>query len=329
MSIGVNFQGAPNEAVTSEKVKSEKQKTKIVYVSKNPDAVVNASGVVAGTAGMVGGAVLGGTVGLCKLPGELIATVAGQNYSKVVTDSAKGFKEALKNSPGLQQFLGAIYNIKSPEAVEETIEIGRTLSSKLHETFKNDANATKVIDDVIDPFIKSLSVKENFRNYTSAGVKQTVKSPVGQAVLKFLGLNKSTSKIIGDITGNVAEGISQAAINIKNFTPEQKEAWGKVCNEIVAEFEKNPKIKTTTGIAKGLKAMFSDSTWITDPLKAMQTSIVDGAKELNKNMGNVPLKTIGKYAAIGAASCAAVSTLGWAIFKGVLMKKETKKSELV
>ena len=201
--------------------------------------------------------------------------------------------------------------------------------TKLHETFKNDAVATSVIDEVVDPFVKSLSVKENFRNYTSAGVKQTVKSPIGQTILKFLGLNKKTSKIIGGITGNVAEGISQAALNIHNFTPEQKEAWGRICNEIGAELERNPKVKASTGIVSGLKAMFKDSAWITDPLKAMQKSIVEGAQELNNGLGKAPVKTIGKYAVIGAAVCSALSLLGWGAFKGALMKKETKKSELL
>ncbi len=116
---------------------------------------------------------------------------------------------------------------------------------------------------------------------------------------------------------------------IQNFTPQEKEAWTKVCNQIITEFEKNPKIKTSTGIVKGLKEMCKDSGWITEPLKAMQRSIVEGAQNLNKGMGKAPLKTIGKYSAIGAAACATISTLGWALFKGLLVKKETKKSELV
>ena len=325
MVESVNFRAN----VKNETQIGKKETPKTVYVSKNPSAVVNATGVVAGTAGMVGGAVLGGTVGLCKLPGELISTIAGQNYSQVIKDSAEGFKTAIKNNPGVSTFIGAINNIKSPEVAEEFIEITRTMSSRLHETFKNDVVVSSVLDDVVDPFIKSLSVKENFRSYTSAGVKQTVKSPVGQTILKFLGLNKKTSKIIGDITGNVAEGISQAAINIQNFTPEQKEAWKKVCDEMIIELEKNPKIKTSTGLVKGLKEMLKDSSWITEPLKGMQDSIVSGAKELNNGLGKVPLKTIGKFSLIGAAICGTLSTLGWGLFKGALMEKETKKSELV
>ena len=113
MGLSVNFKGN-NEQVKPIDKKEEKVKT--VYVSKNPDAAVNATGVVAGTAGMIGGAALGGTVGLCKLPGELIATVAGQNYAQVVKDSANGFKEALKAHPGFAQFIGAIKNANSPVA---------------------------------------------------------------------------------------------------------------------------------------------------------------------------------------------------------------------
>lgn len=325
MGLSVNFKGN-NEQVKA--IEKPEQKVKTVYVSKNPDAAVNATGVVAGTAGMVGGAVLGGTVGLCKLPGELAATIAGQNYAQVVKDAASGFKQALMTHPSFAEFIGAIKNVKSPEAMEELVEISRTLTTRLHTVFQNDPDAAKIIDEVIDPFIKSLSVKENFRNYTSLGVKNTVKSPVGQTIMKLLGFNKKTSKIVGSIAGHVSEGITQAAINIQNFTPEQKEAWKKVCDQIVVEFEKNPKIKTSTGIVKGLKGMFKDSKWITEPLKAMQTSIVEGAQELNKGMGKTPLKTIGKWSAIGAAACATISTLGWAMFKGLLVKKETKKAEL-
>ena len=40
-------------------------------------------------------------------------------------------------------------------------------------------------------------------------------------------------------------------------------------------------------------------------------------------------KTIGKFSLIGAAICGTLSTLGWGLFKGALMEKETKKSELV
>lgn len=345
MVNGINFKGS-NSVPEQNLQQTEKanKKTKVVYVSKNPDAAVNATGVVAGTAGMVGGAVLGGTVGACKLPGQLAATVASQNYSEVIRNSAKDFKAAINNNPAFANFLKTIKEIKSPAVAEEIVEISSTLTKRLNETFKNDPVAKSVIDDVVDPFIKSLSLKENFRNYTSgaikiglkegaekesqSGIKAFFKTPMGQSILKILGFNKKTSKIIGGITGNAAEGLANAAINIKNFTPEQKNAWIKICNEIVAEFEKNPKIKTSTGLVRSLKGMFKDSKWITEPLEALQKNIVGGAQNLNKNLGKAPLKTIGKWSAIGAVACTTISTLGWAILKKALVKKETSKAEL-
>ncbi len=303
---------------------TKKEKPQI-YISKNPDRIANAAGVVAGTSGMIGGAVLGGLVGLCKLPGELIASIAGQKYAQIITDSAQGFKTGINNSAAITNLVNVINSIKSPEVVEDVIKISGTISERLHETFKNDAAASSVIDSVIDPFINSLSVKKNFKNYTSAGVKQTVKSPVGQTVLKFLGFNKKTSKIIGDITGNIAEGISQAVINIQNFTPEQREAWGRVCNQIGEELKVNPQVRNSKAIIQCLKDMGKDLTWITEPLKNMQKSIVQGAKDLNKGLGKAPIKTIGKWSAAGAAICGTVSTLGWLLFKKSIMRKEQKK----
>lgn len=345
MGIQINFKSTV-DAVEQKNVQKDKTKnnTQVVYVSKNPEAVVNATGVIAGTAGMIGGAVLGGTVGVCKLPGELAATVAGQKYGEIIKNSAKDFKMALKNTPAFADFLKTLNEIKSPEAVEEIIEISETLTKRLNETFKNDPAAKSVIDDVLDPFIKALSLKNNFTSYVSgairtglkegaeeeakSGIKTFFKTPAGQTILKVLGFNKKTTKIIGGVTGNAAEGIAEAAMNIRNFTPEQKEAWGRVCNEIIVEFEKNPKIKASTGLVKSLKGMSKDTKWITEPLEALQKNIVEGAQNLNKGLGNAPIKTIGKWSAIGAGVCTVISTLGWAILKKVLIKKETSKAEL-
>ncbi len=71
--------------------------------------------------------------------------------------------------------------------------------------------------------------------------------------------------------------------------------------------------------------MGKDLTWITEPLKNMQKSIVQGAKDLNKGLGKAPIKTIGKWSAAGAAICGTVSTLGWLLFKKSIMRKEQKK----
>ena len=74
--------------------------------------------------------------------------------------------------------------------------------------------------------------------------------------------------------------------------------------------------------------MVEDSSSVTKPVKSVFGAIRDGAKNLNKNLGKVPIKTIGKWSAIGAAACSAISLAGWGIFKSALMKKETKNSEL-
>ncbi len=303
----------------------QQQKKEIVYVSKNPNATVNATGVVAGTAGMVGGAVLGGTVGVCKLPAEMVASVAGTKYSDVFTSSLKGFKDAVKSSPELTALTDAFKNLKSPQASEEIINITKTLSERLEHAFINDVEAKAVINKTIDPILDSLTLKKNLRNIGS-GYRTTVKSPIGQAVLKFLGFNKKTSSIVGSAVGNVAAGFTTAAENISKFTPEEKEAWGRVTREIKNEFLTNPKFKTSSAVGKALSAMFKDFNWLTEPLKNMQNTIIETAKDLNKNLGNAPIKTIGKWSAIGAAACGTLSTLGWFGLKKGLMTKENEKA---
>lgn len=300
-------------------------KKEVVYVSKNPDATVNATGVVAGTAGMVGGAVLGGTVGVCKLPGGIASAVAGTDYAGALRGSLDGFKNAVASSPELSNLVNTIKGANAPAVGEELITIVGTLSERLNQTFAGDKHAKAVIDKVIDPIIKSINVKSNFRGYGS-GIREQIKSPLGQTIMKFIGFNKKTSSIVGGFVGNLAKGITQSVENIKNFTPEEKAAWGDVAKQIKEELKHNPKIKMTGDLGKALSAMCKDFNWITDPLKNMQTTLMDTIKNLNKGLGNAPIKTIGKWSAIGAAVCGTLSTLGWFGLKKGLMTKENEKA---
>lgn len=315
-----------NTQQDSKEEKVKKGKEKVVYVSKNPDRTVAATGVVAGTSGMIGGAILGGTVGIAKLPGELISTVAKQDYAKVITDSVDGFKTAIKNSPEMMNFIDTIKNAKSPAVAEEILQIAGTLSERLHGAFANDPHASAVIDKVLDPIVKGVSVKKNIRNYGS-GLRGQIKSPVGQTIMKFLGFNKKTSKIVGGVTGNFAEGFAKAIENIKNFTPEEKQAWGKVAKQMFAEFENNPKIKVSKDMLKAIGGLGKDFKWFSEPFRAMQKAILDGIKRLDKGLGNAPIKTIGKYSVYGALACGTLSLLGWFGLKKGLMRKETAKTQ--
>ncbi len=307
--------------------KSQLDKTKkdVVYVSKNPDAVVNASGVVAGTAGMVGGAVLGGVVGACKLPASITSAVATTNYGEVLTNSLNGFKAAIKSSPELTGLADALKNIRSPQASEELINITKTLSTRLEQAFINDPEAMSVINKTIDPIINSLTLKKNLRNVGS-GLRTRVKSPIGQAILKLVGFNKKTSTIVGSAVGNIASGFTTAAENIAHFTPEEKAAWGRVAKEIKNEFMTNPKLKTSSAVGKAIGSMFKDFSWLTEPLKNMQGTVLDTVKGLNKKLGYAPIKSIGKWSAIGAVACGTLSTLGWFGLKKGLMTKENEKA---
>ena len=316
------------EPAKADKKKDKKPKEKVVYVSKTPDRAVSATGVVAGTSGMIGGAVLGGLVGVSKLPGEYMRTLAGQDYAKIVSDSANGFKTAIQNSPEMQNFMQTLRSAKSPQVAEEILNIAGTMSERLHGAFANDPHASAVIDKVLDPIIKGVSVKKNIRNYGSV-VRGQIKSPVGQTIMKFLGFNKKSSKIIGSVTGNFAEGFTKAVENIKNFTPEEKQAWSKVAKQMFAEFDNNPKIKVSKDMLKAIGGFGKDFKWFTEPFKAMQEAILSGIKRLDKGLGMAPVKTVGKWSAIGAAACTVVSVLGWLGLKGMLMKKETSKAQNV
>ncbi len=296
----------------------------VTYVSKNPDRTVNATGVVAGTSGMIGGAVLGGTVGLVKLPGQLAKTFVGQDYAKIVSDSVNGFKNSIANSPQMLNLVQTLKSTNSAAVSEEILHIASTMSERLHSAFANDPHAAAVIDKIIDPIVKGLSVKKNLRNYGS-GLRGKIESPIGQSIMKILGFNKKTSKIVGSVTGNITEGFGKAVENIKNFTPEEREAWGKVAKQMMHEFENNSKIKVSKDMLKAIGGFGKDFSWITEPFRAMQKSILDGIKRLDRGLSNAPIKTIGKWSAAGAAVCGTISTLGWFGLKKMLMKKETEK----
>lgn len=318
-------------------------KKEVVYVSKNPDRAVNATGVVAGTAGMVGGAVLGGTVGIAKLPGEAVKSLAGGDYGKAVKDTFETMKSSISSAEQLKNVKTAFNGLKNPETAEEIIKIMGSMTERLHSAFASDPAAMRVIDGVVDPLVNALSVRKNFRNYMSAftanfqnkksagevvdGVKQAKNSSLGQVILKVLGFKKPTSKIVRDVTANFAESIAQVAENVKNFTPEEKEAWGKIMKQIGAELENNPKVKVSKDVAKSLKEMFKDISWLTEPLSKLQEGLQKSLKSFDKGLGNLPIKTIGKWSAIGAAVCGTTSLLGWFGFKSLLMRKETAKTQ--
>ena len=152
-----------NNNVESAENSGKKRKKEVVYVSKNPEAAANAAGVVAGTAGMTGGAILGGMVGVSKLPGEYVKQVATQDYKRIVKDTFTTFKASLADSPQFKDLIKAIKEAKSPQVSEELINIVNTLSERLHQTFKGNPDACAVLDKIVDPFIKQLSVKKNIR----------------------------------------------------------------------------------------------------------------------------------------------------------------------
>lgn len=320
----INFSSEAN----NKPAKPKKVKKEVVYVSKTPEAAVNATGVIAGTGGMLGGAVLGGLVGVSKLPGEYVKQIAGQNYSQILQDSLNSFKSAIVATPELKSLGDAIRESKSPAVAEEIMEITKTLSNRLHSTFASDPHASAVLDKVVDPFINGLSIKKNIRSYGSS-LSSQIKSPIGQTILKFIGFNKKTSKIVGDVTGNIAEGITKAVENLKNLTPQEQEAWKKVLAQISEEFEHNPKIKLSKNITKALKGMLKNLNWINEPIKNLQKTIIDAAGNLNNSLGKAPIKTIGIHSAIGAGICGTISLIGWFGLKKGLMNKEVNNKQMI
>ena len=315
-----------NISFAANNTQTQPQKKEIVYVSKNPDAVVNATGVVAGTAGMVGGAVLGGTVGVCKLPAGIASAVAGTNYAGALSGTLNGFKSAVAASPELSNLVNAFKTTKSPQAAEEIITIAKTLTERLNTTFKDDAPAKAVINKVLDPILNRTCLGFNVKGL-SMGLAKLLTGwiPSGMPILGKL--NPSSTVIMRKgFTESLAAGFADSAVNLASLSPEEKQAWGRVVKQIQHEFMNNPKLKTTNAIGKAIGAMFKDFNWIAEPLKNMQTALMDTAKNLNKGLGNAPLKTIGKWSAIGAAAGTAVSTLGWFGLKKGLMTKENEKA---
>ena len=293
--------------------KPKKQKKDVVYVSKNPDAAVNATGVIAGTSGMVGGAVVGGLVGAAKLPGYIV-------------------KDVLK-APELTTLAEILKEVKSPEAVEEVIEIMKTMVTRLDSAFKDDAAAKSVVNKVFDPIIHSVSLRKNTKNLGQiikkhllsliqpqepimmgmSEAEQSAAKKMFKPLRKFLCMllgtpNSHTSKAIGGLTGNIAEAISQTVENIKNFTPEERAAWGRVTDQIKEELKNNPKLKLTNGLSNALG------------------EIIHGIKGANRRFGFSPAATIGKWSAIGAVFFGTLSTLGWFGLKKSLMTKENEKT---
>ena len=330
--------------------KENNKKEKPVYVSKNPDRAVAATGVVAGTSGMIGGAVLGGVAGAVRLPRELTNIAVNSNYGQAIQQTLKNVKLDLTNSTQLKELTTALNGLNSTNASEGVLNIAGTLTKRLHNAFAHDKAASSVIDKVFDPIIGSVTVRKNKKSLL-AGIINKAMSPkqaakvdrimqqpgVKGTILKFLGFGIPTSRIIGKATGNITEGISQAVINVKNFTPEERVAWKKVSAQIFEEFEHNKSLKAFGGVAKALKGMAKNTDWIKDPLNSLTEGLktnVDGIKNLIKTLdkkviGKLCFKTVGAGSVIGAAVCGTLSLFGWSAFKNGLMKKETAKTEAI
>lgn len=81
------------------------------------------------------------------------------------------------------------------------------------------------------------------------------------------------------------------------------------------EFENNPKIKISKDLFKAATGLGKDFKWLSEPFKAMQTSILEGIKRLDKGIAMAPIKTIGKWSAIGAISCTTYHCWGGSVLK--------------
>lgn len=330
--------------------KENNKKEKPVYVSKNPDRAVAATGVVAGTSGMIGGAVLGGVAGAVRLPREFANIAVSSNYGQAIQQTLQNVKLDLTNSAQLKELTTALNGLNANNTSEGILNIAGTLTKRLHNAFANDKAASSVIDKVFDPIIGSVTVRKNKKGLL-AGIINKAMTPAQAAkvdrimqqpgvkgtILKLLGFGIPTSRILGKATGNIAEGLSQAVLNVKNFTPAERAAWKKVSAQIFEEFEHNKSLKAFGGVAKALKGMAANTDWLKNPLNSLTQGLktnVDGIVKLIKNLdnkviGKLCFKTIGAGSVIGAAVCGTLSLLGWSAFKTGLMKKETAKSEVV
>lgn len=364
-------QEPPKAEVEVKKVEQEATKetteTKaIVKTSKNPDRIANSAGVVAGTSGMIGGAVLGGTVGLYRLPGETIKTLASQNYSQLAAETVTNFTQSIKSNTAIQGMSGSvsgllneIKSIKSPEAAEEFLQIAKTMSERLNTTFANDEAAKNVINKIFDPLVSSVSVNKNKKGIIGCILTKLKKKPKTEidvddivevskkarplmgpktkAIMKFLGFPVTTTTVVSGFSANITKHIGAILDNIQNFTPEEKVAWRKVAGQMSTELATNPKIiasKNMLGHLKtfgeSLKELTQSTDWIEKPIKALQESIVEGARNLNKGLTKTPIKSIGLFALAGSAICGTIATAGWFGLKKLLMPKEKiEKPEVV
>ena len=334
-------------AAQNQQVNNKKSQKEVVYVSKNPNATVNAMGVVAGTSGMVGGAVLGGVAGAVRIPRELGKIVIDADYGKNLGDTFKNLKNGVVNSAEVTQLLNAFRGTNAPVAAESIVNIVATLRSNLYDAFVYDDAAKAVINKTIDPIVYSLTPRNNKKSYIGGALRKFLdpktvnqlefyaqQPGVKGLVAKLLGFNKSTSRIIGDVVGNFGQGFSQAALNIKNFTPEERAAWGRVSDKIVEEFEKNPSLKKFGDIGRALKNMSRNSNWLSEPFRIFGDALrgnFDGIKNMIKTLDKkvikaIALKTVVPGAVIGAVACGTLSTLGWFGLKKSLMTKENEKA---
>lgn len=342
----VAFKGNEHDS-THAKKNNKDAKTKESQVvrykkDRNPDRIANSMGVVAGTNGMVGGSIIGGLVGAFKLPFEAAKTAVNQDYGAIVGDSLDVFKKDFVSNPSIEGLKNGLLDLgnefkstNSAEAAEEILNILNTMSGRLHETFKNDEAAKNVIDKVIDPLVSSVSLNHNKKSLIGVVAKaifskgKTEEStPKMLAILKGLGFPIKTTTITANVMGNFAKGVGECVDNIQTFTPEEKEAWGKVAKQITNELEKNPKIQKSkniinhlTNIFNSAKELFKDADWINKPLKGIQKTLTNGIEKASNNISLEPVKTIGKYAIIGSLAGGLISVLGWYGLKKALMHK--------
>lgn len=304
---------AKTNNTTVEEVPDEKHKIK---QSKTPDRLANSMGVVAGTSGMIGGGIIGGTVGVFKLPTETVKVFANYDYTTIIQNTCKDFSGSFGSNESVKglkesfsKLLQEIKSTNSTEAIKELLDVAKTMSSRLGDAFKNDTDAKKVIDKVFGPLISSVSGGKN--------------------KVKFRDLiAKDKTSIITDKISKIFEGISETINNIQNFNQGEKEAWGKVLNKMMEELKANPNIKNIVTHIKsifesltGLKELIKGANWIVEPLKKMQTTFVNEIKKFDKKLSFVPVNTIGKYAFIGSFACGTISVLSWLGLKKILMPK--------
>lgn len=317
----ITSQGRANNAVVEEKYIIQEQKQ-----SKGPDRVANSMGVVTGTCGMIGGGILGGTIGIFKLPAETAKVFVNHDYETAIKNAFGAFGESFKSNQSIKQLkfgfsklFEELNNTKSPEAAEELLNIAKTLASKLNETFAHDATAKGVVNKVLDPLISSVPLRKNMHL-------------IGSGIGKLLGIPIKTTTVVTNVTSKVVKGIGTTIANIQSFTPEEKEAWGKVAKQISKELSTNPNIQKskkvlthTRLIFRKLKNLTKDSKWFGEPLKELQGTLVKEIKKIDLKLSLAPVKTMGIYAVLGSVACGTISILGWLGLKKILLPKSKEK----